>query len=149
MEAIDALLASPLPVIVSLVVALMCVIGIYVFVLPMMEENRKLRQSVTDHQEAIQDSLKNLSPMLEDIAHVKKMLENEGGLKSLFTEHQQHITKISQQLAAVQEDESSEEVMKTLQNIESRLIHLSEKQTHLSGMIQGINMMRDNPPRGV
>lgn len=157
---LDAVLSSPLPTIVVLVIAVALAAGYWFFLLPLVENLKSTQKANTEANEIIssfQENLKSISDALEQQSkQITTVVRSNRVLITQADKHLQQVSIVSQQCARLAtRSKLLEEQEKTLQALERNvencrraLSEINDKQSQLTGVVFGLNLRGTQPPRG-
>lgn len=88
MDFVSALSSNPLPVSISVIIAVACLLGYYFFVLPMIDENRQLKEEKKEMEERLRDQgveanaafVENINSIGHAITDIKESMSSDSNL---------------------------------------------------------------------
>ncbi len=153
MAFLDILWSSPLPTIAAVVIAIACAVGYWLFVLPMIEDVKRLRSENSDAAATISEYQKHFLKIQETVDKTQTNLTTVATLVERQTKQihvlTQHTLHVSQRTKSVEEQVSSLQLIARNSEHALRILsEISDKQSQLSGVIYGLNLRGSSPPRG-
>lgn len=167
MGAVDVLLSSPIPVVLSIFLNVVLLAAGWFFVIPLIDRERKLQEAhdtlvldSTANSKQTADVLVTLSQSLEEIRTIveRPVSTNLDSLIEAQRSYTETVTSLLKEIRSSldSDDRDNSQMLTLLTNLErnsERLIRtaadISEKQSQVSGILIGMHTPWANNPRGV
>ena len=162
MEAINVLLAGPIPTVIAVLIALCLGAGYWFFVFPLVDEAKRLRtQNESLAADLVQNSSQLVLQMSAQLAEIKTICQSHSTtiaqdiLPQLLEQHEAQQELLEELKAFIsdlhnRDKRSTEDLQHTVERLIRAVSEINDKQSQISGVILGLSMTNaHNPVRGI